>query len=281
MNMWHLNDPFYRLFYKLESTEKYLYHYTSSGTLLEKIITNQMLRFSPLDKTNDPRETKEWQFSISRNTSEDASPSDLTSIMNHASSIVKRNVKALCLSKDQQIDNDDPEDIFKRGYGKLRMWAQYGENHKGACLIFDKEELTKTIEQSLHDRGYIFHDSMHYTDNHSDWGAFNIEFSDFRNSGLENIIETKRANHINTYFFTKNLDWKDEQEYRYLVLGFNNEYEYFPFNKSLKAIVLGVDFPDIYVKCLKDFSIRNQIYVAKLSYSHQFFQVSCVVQPTW
>ena len=38
-----------------------------------------------------------------------------------------------------------------------RMWAQYGENHKGVCFIFDKAKLIKKITKELNNHYFIKH----------------------------------------------------------------------------------------------------------------------------
>ena len=43
---------------------KYLYHYTSIDKLENYIFKSRKLRFSPYASTNDPKESKDWAFSL-------------------------------------------------------------------------------------------------------------------------------------------------------------------------------------------------------------------------
>lgn len=47
-----------------EDTERYLYHYTSVENALIYILPQKRLRFSPLNKTNDPQEASVHYFSL-------------------------------------------------------------------------------------------------------------------------------------------------------------------------------------------------------------------------
>src|SRR5260370_9687687 len=41
---------------------KYVFHYTTLGTALRHILSAGQLRVGPYAKTNDPRESKAWEF---------------------------------------------------------------------------------------------------------------------------------------------------------------------------------------------------------------------------
>lgn len=34
-----------------------------------------------------------------------------------------------------------PVSTWDRGWARSRMWAQYGESHRGVCLVFDRESM--------------------------------------------------------------------------------------------------------------------------------------------
>ncbi len=44
--------------------KRYVYHYTRADTAITKILPDQRLRMSPYRDLNDPREAKEWFFSV-------------------------------------------------------------------------------------------------------------------------------------------------------------------------------------------------------------------------
>ena len=52
------------VWYGLQDHNRYVYHYTSSSTLADKILPTGKLRFSRFENVNDPRESKEWTLPI-------------------------------------------------------------------------------------------------------------------------------------------------------------------------------------------------------------------------
>ena len=40
--------------------------------------------------------------------------------------------------------------VFGCSWARPRMWEQYGEVHRGACLLFDREALEPTLKEQFH-----------------------------------------------------------------------------------------------------------------------------------
>ncbi|HAT86949.1 MAG TPA: hypothetical protein DCS30_13995 [Rhizobiales bacterium] len=40
--------------------------------------------------------------------------------------------------------------MYAMGHIKPRMWAIYGDQHKGVCLVFDKIQLTAALERQTY-----------------------------------------------------------------------------------------------------------------------------------
>ena len=131
-----------------------MYHYTSRDTALEHILSTRKIRLGPLSKTNDPRGTKSWTFGIPgdgdfpASLEERKAEIDRVVRISAAAEKIRANCKVLCTTMDDPTYNSTlyPMIDFKRGFGHSRMWAQYGEAHKGVCLIFDRAELHQAIE---------------------------------------------------------------------------------------------------------------------------------------
>src|SRR2546423_10786553 len=120
--------------------ERYLYHYTRHDTALEYILPSLKLKLGIFANVNDPRESKAWFFTLICPT-ESPNNDEFFKLQEDATRIVKGTCKVLCLTRDNPIiSRDMPHDVFGRGYAHSRMWAQYAGNHKGVCLILDKEK---------------------------------------------------------------------------------------------------------------------------------------------
>jgi hypothetical protein len=64
--------------------------------------------------------------------------------------------------------------------------------------------------------------------------------------------------HIRKYykelFFSKNIDYRDESEYRYLLLSSDAPYDYISLGNSLKGIIVGDKCPEVYFSMIEDFA---------------------------
>lgn len=118
---------------------KYVYHYTSWERLLD--IAESGFRLSPLTSMNDPRESKDWFIPLS--VSNDSLEDDDATVFNAAIGSCKEKVRIASFSLDEPYG--DLANQFRRGFARPRMWAQYAENHKGVCVILDREALDRAI----------------------------------------------------------------------------------------------------------------------------------------
>jgi len=138
-----------------------------------------------------------------------------------------------------------------------RMWATYGENHRGACFVFDKDKFISITKNYVEERRYYFkHGIITYADFFKKLSWFDISTFDipkFRIALPENFVRRKTiegsvqeflANNTSQYF-TKDLDWRDENEYRFLC--WNNIDNYclkeieVEITDALIGIVLGIN----------------------------------------
>lgn len=231
----------------------YVAHYTKLETAVDHILKNRSLRIGPLISTNDPRETKMWQFSLGSLHANKNSPSseklkELSKRNIDFNRILRNGYKVLCISQD--AENVMKLDFSERSYGKPRMWAQYAENHRGVCLLFDKQVLHGTLESNF-GREVLFCGALEYGDFHDvrnkGWSenmdAFMLSGDDIVTEGLEIAIQRHRDKYHDVFFFRKNKDWENETEYRWIIRGKTNDPEFIPIEDSLRAILLGVDYP--------------------------------------
>ena len=138
---------------KYIGTDDALFHYTKTAVALESILSTKKFRLSLLKNTNDPQEYKyAYRDAIALH-----SPPALADLALDATPIIYRILESECRTMCF-CSNIKPTIILDNGssvvderassmrWNKPRMWAQYGENHYGMCLIFSKEELAKELE---------------------------------------------------------------------------------------------------------------------------------------
>ena len=134
---------------------KFLYHYTKLETAKEKILAEGKLRFSRLWETNDPKEKRDWEFGMGSNENADLGKYNLSSLSGQLSEGIKKNTHILCFCQDADgLTGDHLKDIFLRGFARPRMWAQYGGNHQGVCLVFEKYRLGQLYNCAILNRHY-------------------------------------------------------------------------------------------------------------------------------
>jgi len=254
---------------------KYLYHYTSFNTLINYIFNENTLRFSPYKVVNDPLESKNWKFKLKYDSKlfKDFDFSDVEeAIKTVGISMIKYN-KLLCFSRDYPnnfpISTNQPNDFinrnWSRGFGYPRMWSQYGNNHKGVCLVFDKQKLIKEINQKFIKTHQILHSEVIYGiyTSKNDSFPYNIHLTeklllDF-NTEISNHLEKNRLG----LFFTKSSDWINEVEYRWVINSPNEGFEYYRFNNSLEGIVFGSKVTNKEIK-----SVRTEIKKYKIEWDY-------------
>jgi len=250
----------------------YVAHYTRTEIALDLILKNNSLRLGPFSATNDPRETKTWGFAIGA--SRERPSADVEALANRNADfdrILKHGCKILCVSEDAA--NTWKQNVAGRCFGKVRMWAQYTDNHTGVCLIFDKEALDQTLKSTLRSRGMLMSGPVKYRDfwddiGSTDWiahmDAFMLSANDIASRGLENVLRSARNKHIQTFFFQKSKDWESETEYRWILLGEMDEPEFVPLDDSLRAILLGIDFPQHRLAEVHSYCRQYQAHLSRI-----------------
>ena len=224
--------------------ELYLYHYTRVETARDCILRSRSLKISSFRNTNDPKETKDWEFNYALG---DENPGiEETNIVGSAiASEIKCKSKVICFSKDNNFTDINPlNQVFSRGFAKPRMWAQYGANHSGVCLIFNKKILDKNItEQFGSSRNDIYQGSVSYVNRSISEdiykSAYTVNYPYYKRLGLAEYTKRHLYTHSPRLFFEKSTDWQGEDEYRWVIVGDEMDDLYLKFDNALAGVVFG------------------------------------------
>ncbi|MDP4146283.1 MAG: DUF2971 domain-containing protein [Bacillota bacterium] len=253
------------MFGNLTDANKYLYHYTTSHIVLNHILPSGKARLSPLSLTNDPRESKDWYFSLSSNYDNESVDDYFCQLQMEANNLIKKNCKVLCLTRDNPNIYEYKCNQFGRGYAHPRMWAQYADNHTGVCIMFHRENLVSTIKQELGTLGMLYHGEVQYENqpNHES-EAFSLDYSDIQKHGLQKVLKRYITKYNNTFFFKKAMDWQNEWEYRFILIDNDIKSKYFSIKDSIRGLILGVDFPKDYELDISAFSKRYNVPIVRI-----------------
>jgi hypothetical protein len=248
---------------------KYLYHYTTSSIALEHILANAELRFSPLINTNDPKETKDWEFSYRLDSNN--RNAEFPAIADLFKDELQQHCKVVCFTRDDPKKFESGQSlIIHRGYCRPRMWAQYAENHSGICLVFDKQKLNELIISQLNFLGDIYQGAIKYKDIVGDSDAFSLDCSKINKLGVERFFRYHTKKYLKTLIFEKLVDWKSELEYRWALISTSLSYEYFSIEEAICGVVLGDDFPGDRISEVLQFSRRYRIPVVQLDWRNGY-----------
>ena len=230
-----------------------LYHYCKLTTAIEYILPDKQLLFNPIGKTNDPRENQSFVFAgLNIHASDNGNFNDRNT---EISDEIRKDCKMLCLSRDVSP-------YF--GYELSRMWALYGDHHKGVCIELDKEKFLRENHGKIKDT--LFKPVTYYKlDVSKPILHREIDFERIDTIGLTDYVRKEfRPKNTDYLFYTKNKEWESEQEYRLVYFSDKTENEYCKINTCIENIFLGVDFNDQYLPAIKQTCDRVNIY--KLEY---------------
>ena len=232
-----------------------LYHYTTKETLIEFILPSLNLKSNFLKNTNDP---KEKTMSTKHAIQNIEFVGEYLELSNELQKLIDTKYRVCCFSTDYINDNKK-----YYGYQLPRMWATYGDNHKGVCLVIDKQ---KFIDENNIDGINSFIEKIDY-----DVKASNQIFRESYETSMNYEKEAlKLLNHnLDNIFFTKHHDWITEHEIR---LVSNSHNEFCSIKESLKTIILGFDFnlkykPSILEQLKTTNTIKN-VNITKIDFKH-------------
>lgn len=202
---------------------KLLYHYTKLATAKSYILKDWTLKMSCFRGTNDPKESKTWEFSLGTNENRNLSNYSLSDLSKQLSDKIKDNCRVVCFCKDSgPLTGIHIHDISKRGFAKPRMWAQYGDNHKGICLAFDRVKLEEKVAEACADAVRFYRGNVTYKNRHllPDFGEgdYMINVDYVEKHGFETFWMTHLDQYRHRLLFEKMEDWKDENEFRFVAV---------------------------------------------------------------
>lgn len=164
--------------------------------------------------------------------------------------------------------------IYERGHSRPRMWAQYGENYSGACLVFDRAKLdaairtdSKTVGCTVH-AGKVEYRNPTVVPDLSKPNALTIHLDEIRRLGLNAAVEAHVSRHMKDLFFLKARDWEQEREYRWIVSGQNNEDLYINIESALIGIALGDRFPDDIKRKVGLYAESRPVHIAVMNWQN-------------
>jgi hypothetical protein len=227
----------------ISSIDRYVYHYTKAETARDYILKSGTLRLDSYAATNDPKETKQWEFGLG--TSREISLNGYKHLELSAwlSNELKRRTRLACFSMDKNpLTGNHLSDVLNRGFAKPRMWAQYAANHTGVCLVFEKNILTTTLTEHLGSIQWIAA-PVNYQNRSNFRGLeaheFMLNVDEYNLLGPTKYPAEHARRFLKELYFEKLEDWRDENEWR--IVAFTDEADkvFLPIRKCLVGVMHG------------------------------------------
>lgn len=254
-----------------------LYHFTKTETAIryilpKEIVGKSQLRMSNIGSMNDPKENLMFISNIeeSINVPIEAYRNNFDSYV--IANFIRNESYALCFTVDKVLDNKKIH-----GYNLQRMWAQYGDNCSGVCIVLDYESFIQANKHTI-EKYNIMEGFVEY--NHHNF--FHIPTPLYGRSGNENrtldskcLCEhwedfQKQDKFIKERFFKKNIDWEGESEYRFLAFSKENSSIFLDITRSIEKIILGLNVSKYYLPSIERLVDKEKIYQLEMGIDEQF-----------
>ena len=238
-----------------KNADDLLFHYTSREIAIEKILHDGKLRLSPLREFDDPKESENWRYSFDH-CRDDICNDTASAIYYFLSEVLPDEFFVACFCRSNMRYDYPIHEGFNFGYAKSRMWSQYADKHTGVCLVFSKIEIKNYLESKsteyfddnvCYDNEYKAYDLHSVKLNHDDTDKAQKDF-------LKHLLKNKEP-----YFLWKFEDFKNENEYRFVIRNSKKQYVYIPIRKALKGIIIGHRFPEAYKQLINHFASKLNI----------------------
>jgi hypothetical protein len=228
-------------------------HFTRSATAFEKILPERKLWMNPYSTMRDPFENQYPFIQSAAGGGDDADAENkLFWSIQRKVALSREPHSLLALTEGDPRPGDAIERDFRCPWSRPRMWEQYAENHAGACLIFDREQLLEALRDDLEGRGSYWEGSVNYTvAGYAGSVAARILLSQFHEDALEEEVDAYVQHHYKDFFFLKTEDWATEFEYRFVFerntepnVRFLPAGNHVSYGDALRWVLVGEHFPD-------------------------------------
>lgn len=152
------------------------------------------------------------------------------------------------------------------------MWSQYGDEYRGVCLVFERDQLDANISTEIVEPGLnLYSDRVNY-ENPSIVPDFRrahslvVNVDEIEIKGMKSTVDHHLQSHRKELFFTKALDWKEEREFRWLVTGCKQADFSASIGSSLVGVLLGDKFPGESKGVVANYAQKLGFSVAELSW---------------
>jgi hypothetical protein len=261
------------VFLEFVRSEDALFHYTKTRTGLECILPAGQLRLTALRETGDPRDYKERFSGLMSST---GLSDELVNLHDEARPVLDRiireesRVACFCTNGLPEVQTEGGGYEVDRyaipgGWNKSRMWSQYGDEHRGLCLVFSRKAFEERLAASTASWSagrvrYVRKEGFRHQDPFVDGEAL-----------LRDGVDPYCLEHVRRYsevlFLAKDLDYRDEAEYRVVIYDGRASTCLVDISTALRGVIAGDRTPEVYFPLIRSLAGR---YGAECKQAHWY-----------
>jgi hypothetical protein len=245
---------------------KKLYHYTKLEKAIQHILPDKSLRMNTLINMNDPNENLLYITNYNEGHKFYVFLEDFV-----LAKKVQTETSILSFSTDRQLSLE--KNLIKiKGYQLQRMWAQYGENNAGICLVLDYDKFINENKNKISENK-IIDDYVSYAYNNFQELPRQLYGRKYNEPpSIESITKDKshwnalktNSNFVKNRFFVKNIDWEGESEYRFLTFENISEDPFLSIENSLEKVILGINSSRHFIPSVISKVNKNQVFYIEI-----------------
>jgi hypothetical protein len=217
-------------------------HYTTAAIAFEQIIPAGELRMSPRRELRDPIDSAfvvpGTAFWVNKLPQPEVDWGRAVSLCED----IWGHVRVLSLTQDV-LGYDARVVKFGCCWARARLWEHYAENHRGVCLVFDRQALEQAVTSDLgadvRFRGVDYSPGgIAITDANMIIDPRVFKDDERERAALDWIKQYERE-----LFFLKTDEWQSEHELRAVLYDAADGYAFASYGDALQAVVLGSKCP--------------------------------------
>jgi hypothetical protein len=217
-------------------------HYTTAAIAFQHIIPTGKLRMSPYRAMRDPVENK----LLIPGTAGFGSADELERGWAAAVGLLKdrwERVRIMSLTHD--VTSYAGTTLrFGCCWARSRMWEQYADDHRGVCLVFERQQFEQKLDTDLAE--HVASSEVEYTPGGIALSEANLLLDPaiLRDDKREQAVLDHLEKHQKELFFLKTDDWRSEHEFRAVLSDVSDDYAFASYGDALRAVVIGEEFPE-------------------------------------
>jgi hypothetical protein len=168
--------------------------------------------------------------------------------------------------------------MYERGYARPRMWAQYAQDYRGACLVLDRSKLDAAIRSAAAAQGQLaLHAPVTYSNPDPAPDPFKPHHFVMVLDRLRQVgVERACAEHVRAFwhelFMLKARDWEHERELRWIVSAVDDRDFFVDIKDCCVGIALGDRAPMSARRAVCSFAKQRGTELAVMSWKNGFPQ---------